>query len=97
MYDRKRKKECFASEILFIRADINYAELHFSDGRKMVVSRGLAYLDRLMPNRFDRLHRAILVKKGIYIIDHYGNITIEGIGAVGVVARRQKKNYENII
>lgn len=51
-------------DILYLKADSNYTEIHFLDGRKILTSTTLKrYEDKLDPQHFMRVHKSYLVRR----------------------------------
>lgn len=84
-------------DILFCKADSNYATIKLINGNTIVISKTLKYLDQLLKSHgFYRIHQSSLIN--INYIDNYsrvdgGVVTLNG-GLTLRVSRTNKKGFE---
>lgn len=50
-----------ASEILYLRANGNFTDVHLNSGKEIMVCKVLRYFDELLDERFVRVHRSYIV------------------------------------
>lgn len=87
-------------EILYCQADSNYAIMTLINGRKIVISKTLKYLEGLLKSHgFYRIHQSSLVN--ITHIENYsrldgGHVTMEG-GDMLQISRANKKGFEHFL
>ncbi|RZK01364.1 MAG: LytTR family transcriptional regulator [Flavobacterium sp.] len=56
------KKKVYPAEVLFLKADVNYTEVFFQDGERLIVSKTLKELEKSFINHnFFRTHKSYMV------------------------------------
>ena len=87
-------------DILYCKADSNYAKIKLVNGSNLVISKTLKYLEQLLKSHgFYRVHQSSLIN--INYIENYsrvdgGVVTLNG-GATVPVSRANKKGFEAFI
>jgi two-component system LytT family response regulator len=52
------------SDLIYLKADVNYTIFFFKDGEKIIISKTLKYVEYILSNfHFIRIHRAFLVNR----------------------------------
>ncbi len=84
------------SHIVYLEADGNYAHIYLSDGRKMLLSRTLGDMSKILPeDAFVRIHRSFIVNLrhvARYIRNKYGSVVLSN-GTVLNVSPHYRKAF----
>lgn len=79
--------------VLYFEGFVNYTIIHFHN-KKRLYARGLAYLERQIPEGFVRIHRGYLVNRSQ--IKHIDGFTvILNSGQILPISRRRLKNLKS--
>jgi len=74
---------CKPEDILFLKAESNYTEIHYLDGSKKLLSKTLKVLEEILPaHRFFRIHKSYVVNAA-HITDIILSIHESGVKLIG--------------
>jgi DNA-binding LytR/AlgR family response regulator len=98
LYLLREQKKINQSEIVMMKADINYTTIYFQNGEKITVSKTLKILETTLNNsNFHRIHRRTLINRNhilayntklgeVLLINNY----------VTFISRRRKDDFDKI-
>ena len=85
---------CKPEDILFLKAESNYTEIHYIDGSKKLLSKTLKVLEEVLPaHRFFRIHKSYVVNAAhitdIILSTHESAVKL--VGGFTIPVSRDKK------
>jgi DNA-binding LytR/AlgR family response regulator len=94
-----RKKQVPPSEVILLRADINYTELHFTNGKTLVLARTLKKLESdFYPFGFFRINKSNIINLKFLseTYDDFAYVILKNKLELNV-SRRRREDLKNVI
>jgi len=94
-----RKKHVPPSEVVMLKADINYTEIHFANGTTIVLAKTLKKLQNdFYPYGFFRINKTNMINLNYLLrtIDDFSHVVLKNRLELNV-SRRRREDLKNLI